>query len=190
MNGAEIVEIVEKAFKDAPRPSYFTYHQTDCDECMSADLTLDSRTVDNITLEDLNLDAGWSNPLSLITSEGFRYYFPALVRLCIDQPEDSLTYQIITHLTPRSEKAETNWMSKRDKKKTKKQSKRAEYSSLLTQSEKEATLIFLNYLEAQKNDLQLKLYRKEEFEDRIGLQRHGNAIAKAVEKWEGLAKPL
>jgi hypothetical protein len=96
MTDSEVIEIVKEAFKDAPRPGFFAYHTEDCDDCYLADLAFDSRTVETITFEDINLT--YTSPVLSLNPQGFRYYFPGLVRLCLQEPDPQLTYQVIHYL--------------------------------------------------------------------------------------------
>jgi len=74
-----VLEEIRRAFVRVPRPAHFTNY-THCSECREHDDLMRSRTPDTLTLEDVRFE--WS-PVPLLTAEGFRYYFPALVRLAL-----------------------------------------------------------------------------------------------------------
>jgi hypothetical protein len=83
---AQILETVQQAFAKRPRPLHFTNH-THCDECAEHDEVLRSRDVETLGIDDVG-NPGW-DPICFVSSEGFAYYLPALVRLTL-APLDAL----------------------------------------------------------------------------------------------------
>lgn len=79
-----------------PRPLQFG-NARHCCECAGHEQTLQRCDPDSIGLEELGSPA-W-DPLCYCNDEGFRYYFPALVRLALD-PHDDRYYldQLLFHL--------------------------------------------------------------------------------------------
>jgi hypothetical protein len=94
----QIIQAVQAAFANCPRPEHFTDH-THCLECAEHDALLRSRDIHTLSFEDVG-DACWS-PLCFLTSEGFVYYLPALIRLSLPvppYPEDWLGDQLFSLL--------------------------------------------------------------------------------------------
>lgn len=86
-----------KALFAAPRPEHFTDYQH-CEECCEHDQTLLNASIDGIGLRELG-NPGW-DPLCFVTPEGLGYYFPALVRLCLESDEQSSYIgQFLFHLS-------------------------------------------------------------------------------------------
>lgn len=79
-------------FGDTPRPAHFTDYRHCC-ECAEHDATLRAQTP--ATLDQDHLRPGW-DPMCFITPEGFQYYFPALVRLALD--DSYFIDQLVFHL--------------------------------------------------------------------------------------------
>jgi hypothetical protein len=79
-----------------PRPEHFTHYQH-CEECFEHDQTLLNATIDGIGMEELG-NPGW-DPMCFVEPDGFIYYFPALVRLCLESSEEwSYIGQFLFHL--------------------------------------------------------------------------------------------
>ena len=93
----EIIDAVREAFGSEPRPQHFTNH-SHCCECAEHNDLLSFRDPDTLRLEDVN-NAGW-DPICFATSEGFRYYLPALVRLAMESSTKREWYlpQLLFHL--------------------------------------------------------------------------------------------
>ena len=69
----------------------------DCDECAAHNETLKSFSSKTIGYQQLGNPA--SDPLSYVNAEGFKYYFPAMVRLAISESEDEYYIdQFLFHL--------------------------------------------------------------------------------------------
>jgi len=81
---ADMLRIINKAFAGCRRPDHFTDY-THCAECAGHDGVLRSRDVHTLQIEDVG-NPGW-DPICFISSEGFTYYFPALARLTLAQPD-------------------------------------------------------------------------------------------------------
>jgi len=81
---ADILQKVELAFAGCHRPDHFTDY-AHCEECAEHDEVLRSRDVDTLKIEDVGCP-GW-DPICFTTSEGFRYYFPALARLALTESD-------------------------------------------------------------------------------------------------------
>jgi hypothetical protein len=85
-----------KALFAIPRPEHFTDYRH-CEECFEHDQTLLNATLDGIGREELG-NPGW-DPLCFVGPEGLIYYFPALVRLCLESDEEwSYIGQFLFHL--------------------------------------------------------------------------------------------
>ena len=78
---------------EVKKPQHFTNH-THCCECTEHDEVLRAHDRDTIGIEQLG-NPGW-DPMCLCTVEGFQYYFPALVRLCLDRNPDALLSRSIS----------------------------------------------------------------------------------------------
>jgi hypothetical protein len=98
MTEAELLGLVDRAFRSSPRPAHFTNFDH-CGECAEHDELLRSRDRDTLTLDDVG-NAGW-DPLSFTSSAGVAYYMPALVRLALEarEPLGGLWYagQLMIH---------------------------------------------------------------------------------------------
>jgi hypothetical protein len=81
---ADILQTIKQAFAGCLRPEHFTDYKH-CDECAEHDEVLRSRDVDTLQIEDVG-NPGW-DPICFTTSEGFTYYFPALARLALAEPD-------------------------------------------------------------------------------------------------------
>jgi len=74
------IEEANRLFGNEDRPEHFTNYKH-CSECAEHDETLRQSNPETLTLNEIRPGR---DPLCFITPEGFRYYFPALVRLAID----------------------------------------------------------------------------------------------------------
>jgi hypothetical protein len=95
MTDGDILELVSQAFADSPRPEHFTEYWH-CSECEEHDELLRSRNLDTLTMEDID-NPCW-DPICFLTPEGYRYYFPALVRLSLESAENSYWDQLIHYI--------------------------------------------------------------------------------------------
>ncbi len=109
MNDVEVVGLVAVAFGDCPRPEHFTDYGHCC-ECAEHDELLRTRNRDTLTVADVG-NPGW-DPICFITDAGFKYYFPALVRLALMEPTEERGWyleQLLFHLndkdTPQKRRA-------------------------------------------------------------------------------------
>lgn len=89
------IEQATQYFK-VKKPEHFTNYQHCC-ECFDHDQTLLTHNVKSIGWDELG-NAGW-DPLCYVTPQGFIYYFPALVRLCLESDETNYYLsQFLFHL--------------------------------------------------------------------------------------------
>jgi hypothetical protein len=94
----QIIDLVRKAFETGPRPAHFTNYMHCC-ECAEHDDVLCSRDITSLRVEDVN-NAAW-DPICFLTTEGFRYYLPALVRLALESSTSQDSWylpQLLFHL--------------------------------------------------------------------------------------------
>ena len=78
------------------KPEHFTDFNH-CEECADHDETLRSSSVEQIGLEQLG-NPGW-DPLCFCSTEGLKYYLPALVRLSVETIEREFYFeQLLFHL--------------------------------------------------------------------------------------------
>lgn len=117
---AELVGFVQRVFQSAPRPEHFT-NSTHCPECEGHDELLRSRTWQTLTHRDVR--STWS-PLGFLGPDGFRYWMPALVRLCLAGDEVDVVDQLLRLIAAPDD----------------------ERLSHLTAAEREAVLRFLRHL--------------------------------------------
>lgn len=90
-----LIEEANQLFGNEIRPEHFTNYKH-CIECAEHDETLRATNPELLTLDEVR--PGW-NPLCFITPEGFRYYFPALIRLAINGTGSTYYIdQLIFHL--------------------------------------------------------------------------------------------
>ena len=69
-----------------------------CSECSEHNDTLLGHTPDSITLAELG-NPGW-DPICFVDESGFKYYFPALVRLVLESSSgDDYISQFLFHVT-------------------------------------------------------------------------------------------
>ena len=95
---AQILKKIKQAFAGCRRPEHFGDY-THCAECAEYDEVLRSRDVRTLLIEDVGNSA--SDPICFITSQGFAYYLPALVRLALDDPTEPHGWygaQLLFHL--------------------------------------------------------------------------------------------
>jgi hypothetical protein len=95
---AQVLEAIQRAFADCPRPDHFTEY-THCCECAEHDEVLRSRDVQTLRIEDVN-NPGW-DPICFVSVQGFAYYLPALARFALKAPADQQGWyggQLLFHL--------------------------------------------------------------------------------------------
>lgn len=98
MTDADILKVIEAAFAGQGRPEHFTNYRH-CEECAEHDEVLRSRTQESLTVADVG-NPGW-DPICFVTDEGFRYSFPALARLALQEPTEAHGWyfeQLLFHL--------------------------------------------------------------------------------------------
>jgi hypothetical protein len=86
MTDDEIIAQVSAVFGAVPRPEHFTQHPG-CDECAEHDGVLQSHSRQTLSMAEVG-SAAW-NPITMCTPEAFRYWAPALIRICLE-PEDPI----------------------------------------------------------------------------------------------------
>jgi hypothetical protein len=94
-----VLEKVRAAFAECPRPEHFTNY-THCEECAEHDDLLRSRDQDSLQIADVS-SPGW-DPLCFVDPIGFGYFFPALARLALAEPDSEYGWypqQLLFHLT-------------------------------------------------------------------------------------------
>jgi hypothetical protein len=124
---------------NTPKPEHFT-NFTHCEECLEHDQVLLGSSVDSIDFEELGYP-GW-DPICHVDTEGFIYYFPAFVRLCISSNNDlSYISQFLFHI---------NYDGKNNK-----------YTLAFSKEQREFTLKFLEHLMETKLDV-ISLYGDED----------------------------
>ncbi len=98
LSDAQILDQMKRVFASVKRPAHFTDF-SHCEECAEHDALLRARNLDTLAASDVG-NPGW-NPICFITSEGFCYYFPALVRLALSEPTRDFGWylpQLLFHL--------------------------------------------------------------------------------------------
>jgi hypothetical protein len=95
MTDNELYLLVNQAFAVASRPEHFANY-THCPECKEHDDLWRSRNLDTLEVGDIN-NPGWQ-PVCFLTPEGWLYYFPAFVRLTLENPQDSFLEQFLFFL--------------------------------------------------------------------------------------------
>lgn len=93
-----ILAEIDAAFGQAPRPEHFTNY-THCCECAEHDELLRSRNRETLRIKDVG-NPGW-DPLCFCSAEGMAYYFPALARLALAEPQYGFGWygeQLLFHL--------------------------------------------------------------------------------------------
>jgi len=78
----KLIAEAKKLFPAEARPGVFIRDPDHCRECAEHEETLQSLDQDSIGMAQLG-NAGW-DPICFISPGGYKYYFPALVRLAIN----------------------------------------------------------------------------------------------------------
>ncbi len=85
-----------KSVFNGDKPEHFTNYNH-CDECAEHDQTLVNNTIDTIGMSELG-NPGW-DPLCFSSSDGIRYYMPALIRLSLETIDKGVYIdQLLFHL--------------------------------------------------------------------------------------------
>ncbi|MEW6079067.1 MAG: hypothetical protein AB1724_14745 [Thermodesulfobacteriota bacterium] len=96
MNEEKLLKEALRLFPDNLRPLHFTNY-LHCEECKDHDDVLSAHTRESITYKELG-NAVW-DPIAFINEKGFKYYFPALVRLALyGKDEEYYIDQLLFHL--------------------------------------------------------------------------------------------
>lgn len=78
------------------KPENFTNYKH-CEECEEHDQTLRNGSIDSIGLEELG-NPGW-DPICFASTDGKKYYMPALIRLSLNTVNDEFYFgQLLFHL--------------------------------------------------------------------------------------------
>lgn len=128
MRDDEICNLVHQAFQGSPRPKHFTNYKH-CEECEEHDDLFRSRDIDTLEIDDIN--NGCWDPVCFLTPQGWLYYFPAFVRLTLENLEDSYFGQFLFFLTRAT----------------------SDSFSLFNQEQKTAVLKFLRHVRDNHEDL-------------------------------------
>ncbi len=84
-------------FPESGRPAHFT-DRDHCDECREHDDTLLAHTRETISFDQLGYP-GW-DPICFVNEAGFKYYFPAMVRLALGGTGETYYLdQFLFHIT-------------------------------------------------------------------------------------------
>ena len=95
-------EEAKKAF-NVPKPLVFVEDPNHCSECEEVESKAQLSDVDSLTLEQAG--DNWASLHNFLTNEGFLYYFPAFIRLCIEtNHEDGFLQNFIFAITYEREK--------------------------------------------------------------------------------------
>lgn len=94
MTEQDLLEEAAAAF-GSDRPSVFV-DPNHCSECSEHNGTLLAHTPESISLAELG-NPGW-DPICFVEERGFKYYFPAMVRLALDSGDDYVS-QFLFHVT-------------------------------------------------------------------------------------------
>lgn len=82
---SEAVNILQEAFSGNERPKVFNKYIDGDEEFLEHDRTLQNRTPENITRDDLG-SVGW-NPISTMTIDAWRYWLPSLGKIAVSLDE-------------------------------------------------------------------------------------------------------
>ena len=154
----EILNSLNEAFVDCPRPLHFT-NWTHCEECKEHDDLLCSRDSSSLSLKDVG-NVGW-DPICSISPEGFAYYVPALARLAMTKPEQPFDWfgsQLLPHLCydgPGNNRV-----------------------LACTPSQRTAVVLFLNHLSETRADLADACYCVDELLEAIKIWSNGQLCGK------------
>jgi hypothetical protein len=79
MNESELLEQINAAFREVPKPTRFTL--CDCDECRDLQVAMTTCTCESLTDKDLRHQS------ALLSPAAFHYFVPTLVRLSLSSGE-------------------------------------------------------------------------------------------------------
>jgi hypothetical protein len=145
MDKGQVKAEVKRAFQAVSRPVEFT-NAAHCDECAEHNQTLQAHTPETISLAELG-NAGW-DPICFVWPTAFLYYFPAMARLVLDEPEDYLD-QFLFHLTYEGEQSR--------------------FFHHFTPDQRQATLSVLRYIEDELTELVFDYMLAQTLDDAITL---------------------
>jgi hypothetical protein len=85
-----------KTLFNLEKPAHFT-NFNHCEECAEHNQTLINSDIERIGLSELG-NGGW-DPLCFCSTDGMKYYLPALIRLCFESMETDFYFaQLLFHL--------------------------------------------------------------------------------------------
>jgi len=97
MTKQELISVAREIFSEDGRPAVFV-DPNHCSECTEHNDTLLTHTPETISLNELG-NPGW-DPMCFVQESGFKYYFPAMVRLVLESNEDDdYLSQFLFHIT-------------------------------------------------------------------------------------------
>jgi hypothetical protein len=100
MTKEELIQEALRLFPADYRPEHFT-DPDHCEECRDHNETLRVNTREDISFEVLG-NPGW-DPICFVNEKGFKYYFPAMVRLALCGTGDKYYVdQFLFHITQNS----------------------------------------------------------------------------------------
>jgi len=69
-----------------PRPHKFMDEPNHCEECQEVEAKAQQANPDTLTLDQAG--HGWADLHNFLNNDGFLYYFPAFIRLCVESNKD------------------------------------------------------------------------------------------------------
>jgi len=82
---AHALRIIRAKLPGVARPKFTLSNPDCCDECREHEQTMAGNTLESLTINHVG-NPGW-NPTCFMSAHGFRYWFPALVRIASEQPD-------------------------------------------------------------------------------------------------------
>lgn len=95
MNRADVLDAIDEAFADVPRPATFIRGTCSCNECLEHNETMMRLQQKQLLLDALN-NVGW-DPICFASDAAFRYLMPGLTRLVLEHPEDYVPAVSLSH---------------------------------------------------------------------------------------------
>ena len=95
MNRSDVINAIDIAFSDEPRPTMFIRGSCSCEECTEHNETLSQLIQKAILLNALD-NPGW-DPICFASDAAFRYLMSGLARLVLDHPDDYIQ-QFVFHV--------------------------------------------------------------------------------------------
>ena len=76
-----------KQIFDMPRPDSFMDNPSHCEECKEVEEKAQRNTLDSLTIEEAGIS--WASLHCFLNAQGFLYYMPAFIRLCLESSKDN-----------------------------------------------------------------------------------------------------